>query len=179
MMVLVIVALLAVGSFAMYGKMMKRSDALACRQNLKNLHAGLLSYINDKHTWPQEPGLDDDPKNGNEPELDEDEDFEWWFHELEPYGVGKESWFCPAELRQLRKAGHSDADLAMRNESSYVPIAMDYGDFEPYRYPDQPWIIESDDFHGDGGLKLMSNGVILKEIGFDALRAANKGRSGK
>jgi prepilin-type N-terminal cleavage/methylation domain-containing protein len=166
MLTFAIVAVLAAGAFAGYGKWIQRGDAVSCRVNLKNLHAGLLNYINDKHTWPQEPGSDDDSQEM----LDAEELGDWWYEALKPYGVDRNAWYCPAELRILRKMG----DKNMPPDGSYVPLMLDYGDYEPYRYPNQPWAIERADFHGDGLLKVMPNGTIEREINLDALRQQNQ-----
>ena len=173
MITLVIVMLLALMSWASYSYWIKRADSLACMQRLRNLGSALNNYIVDKHEWPQEPGADDD-----EAEVSEDQLWDWWYITMKPYGMDRNSWFCPAEMRmERRQKGQSQEQMgetAGLKDPSYIPDQIPSGEYEPFRYPNQPWAVERSDFHGDGQAKLMPGGErIEKEVNFGAMKPRN------
>lgn len=170
MLVIVIVMLLSLVALVSYSRWIKRADSLACMQRLRNLGAALNNYIVDKHEWPQEPGADDD-----ESDVSEDQLWEWWMQTMKPYGMDRNSWFCPAELRMERKQkGERQEEMGITaglKDPSYIPDQIPAGEYEPFRYPNQPWAVERSDFHGDGQSKLMPGGErIEKEVNFGAMR---------
>jgi type II secretory pathway pseudopilin PulG len=171
MMVMVLVMLLTLVAWASYSKWITRADSLACMQRLRNLGTALNNYIADKHEWPQEPGTDDDNV-----EVSEDQLWDWWMDTMKPYGMDVNSWFCPAELRMKKKEKKGEAQEQMGvtaglKDPSYIPDQIPAGEYEPYRYPGQPWAVERSDFHGDGQAKLMPGGErIEKEVIFSNMK---------
>lgn len=141
---LVVVAILAAISFQAFGTFKNRAEKLRCLANLKALHIGFDAYILDNNRWPQPPR--------EAVGFDESEFFEWWVKELEPYGVGQETWLCPTD-----KVAKEDRDNF--HAGSYIPTLFDSNQYTPYRW-NQPWLIERGDFHGKGAHVLMPDGSI-------------------
>ncbi len=172
-----LVAVLALMAFQGYGIFARKGENKACYEKLRAHGVALAGYLGDKHTWPQEPeGEEGKP-------VPENQLWEWWFTTMKPYGISEDYWFCPAELRELKKL-EKEGKLNEKDDPSpsYIPAKFPPGTSAPFDYPNQPWMWERQDFHGDGINKLMPGGSrIEKEYNFKALPrgAAGQGSSPK
>ena len=159
-----LVAVLVVMTFTGYGIYAKKGENKQCFEKLRNHGVAFGNYLGDKHTWPQEP----EGENGKP--VPAKQLWEWWFKEMEPYGITEDYWFCPAELREMKKLEKEGKLEEDEISPSYIPAKIPYGTSAPFDYVNQPWMWERQDFHGDGINKLMPGGSrIEKEINFKAL----------
>lgn len=172
MIVIAIVAVLSLLAWKGYGRYVNRAESVACTKKMINMGVALANYVADKQEWPQEDVLND--KDGNPPE--EDKLWEWWFNEMKDYGMGKDDWFCPADLRVKKKEremdeaeGKDEPGKGALKDPTYIPGKFGPGLYAPYNSANQPWAIERWS-HDDGMNKLMPNGTIQKEFNFKALK---------
>lgn len=126
-----------------------RAEKANCIANLRALHVGFASYLQDHKQWPQEP----------EEGLTDEQFGRWWVDKLLPYTGDSKVWFCPTDLR---------LDSAIADERSprlsYTPAMFDEHEFTPYRWSQQPWAIEVGDFHGGGNLILFPDGSVRASL---------------
>jgi prepilin-type N-terminal cleavage/methylation domain-containing protein len=173
MLVIAIIAVLVMMSWRGYGIYVKKADSVACATKMKNFYVGLQNYMIDKQTWPQEDVLND--ANGNPPP--QNKLWDWWCKQMKEFGVGRNDWYCPAELRQnpnkmKQEDEEEESSAGFKPEvkdPSYIPSQFSYGTVMPYQ-SNQPWLIESADFHGTGMNKLMPDAAIIREFSFDAIK---------
>ncbi len=148
LLVLVIVVFVAALVLPNYGQWLARAQEARCISNLRSLHVGLGSYLNDNQdVWPQGPP----------PEADA----EWsrfWITTLEPYGVTLRTWQCPTILGMIR-AGENDGQFGPES-IHYIPTMFDPTPGVARRWPTQPWLVERADAHGNGALLLFTDGSI-------------------
>jgi prepilin-type N-terminal cleavage/methylation domain-containing protein len=146
---IIAVLLVMVLSFS-WKKILHRVERLGCESNLKSFHSALNAYMSDYGHWPQMPEevFEYGSAEGNH---------EWWHDILKEYDIGEERWLCPTDRRE-RNASQKLEDRD-RYESSYGITLFDSGPNTPRQW-NQPWIIESANFHGDGNLMLMPDGSI-------------------
>jgi prepilin-type N-terminal cleavage/methylation domain-containing protein len=177
MLVITLIAVLVLMSWRTYGYFVKKADSVACVKKMTNFGVALANYVSDKHTWPDEDILKDG--NGNPPT--EARLWDWWYEEMKEYGIGKDDWFCPAELRRNShnsKSNDDDDDEAGNKrqiqDPSYIPAKFSYGAYKPFEYG-QPWLIERADFHDTGANKLMPDGSVQKEMSLENLRKMKGG----
>ncbi len=145
--VLVIVAILALMSFAIYGRVRDKVEKSACISNLKSLHGAFGSYTNDHGEWPQIP-LDD---------IATGDIAQWWIESLKDYGISEKNWHCPTITRKLKKSGATEEDM---ERIDYMPTPFSGGEGTPYRWSTQPWMLEAGDQHGGGPLAVFSDGRV-------------------
>lgn len=179
MLVIALVAALAMMAWLGYLKYMHKGESVACAKKMMNMGAALTTYVSDKQEWPQEDILND--ANGKPPE--EDRLWSWWFEQLKDYGIGREDWFCPSDLRAKAKEKASEAagekdepGTGALKDPTYIPGKFGPGFYAPYNFPNQPWVTERWS-HDDGMNKLMPNGTIQKEFNFKALKETRGGAS--
>ncbi|HWB01860.1 MAG TPA: prepilin-type N-terminal cleavage/methylation domain-containing protein [Verrucomicrobiales bacterium] len=179
MLVIALVAVLVLMTWNGYAVYVKKADSVACMTKLRNLGVGLANYVSDKQTWPQEDVLND--AQGKPPGADKL--WDWWYQQMKEYGIGKEDWFCPAELRkrpmsEKDKEAEEDEDESgfkpAIKEPTYIPMKFAYGEHKPFEYM-MPWVTERADWHGTGMNKLMWDGTIQKEFSFDAIKKMRQG----
>lgn len=141
LMVLVIIALLATLAFPTVGYFRAKAAYVGCVSNLKALHGGFASYLSDNQMiWPQLPeGL----KLG---EGGSSQKAEWWFNQLQPYGITKKTWVCPAADADVQKVTETEGYYT----STYTVTRFDEQPNRAYQWISQPWVIESGDMHGVG-----------------------------
>ena len=172
MLVLALVAVLMLLAYQGYGVYAKKGESVACTKNMVNMGVALANYVSDKQEWPQESVLND--PNGKPPE--EDALWNWWYEQMKEYGMGREDWYCPADLRTKKKeqaadkeSGKEEGGTGALKDPTYIPGQFGPGQYAPYNNPNQPWAIERW-AHPEGMNKLMPNGTVQKEFNFKALK---------
>ena len=146
--VIAIIMLLAAVVVPNYGRWMTAAAQARCMGNLRSLHVGLGSYLNDhQNVWPQGPS----PQAG--PEWSE-----FWIRTLEPYGITAKTWQCPSIAAMLRAPG--SAQRFHESSIHYVPTMFDHRPGTARLWPTQPWLIERADAHGNGALIAFTDGSI-------------------
>ena len=145
--VVAILAILALLAFPNYKEFLAKSSQARCMGNLRTLHVGLGSYLNDsKDVWPQGPSPD--------------EGVPWakfWLNVLEAQGVPPTTWQCPAINRML---GSPPRDQPTADSVHYMPTMFDDKPGTARRWATQPWLIERADVHGNGALICFTDGSI-------------------
>ncbi len=142
-----IIAVLVSLSFPLYGLIRRKAEQAACAANMKSLFAGLQVYTTDKGHWPQPPAS---------ALADEDKFWDFWTTVLAEYDITEDIWMCPTYKRLS-----SEADSAER-KATYLPAGFDaVSPLTPYRWGNQPWLMEIGDHHGDGPLMLRPDGSIV------------------
>jgi prepilin-type N-terminal cleavage/methylation domain-containing protein len=161
--VLVIIAVLASFVMPLSSYFRRRAQDAICMSNLRGLHAGFSGYLGDHaNVWPQSP----EHRKDAEEDIDEDMLCKWWFEQLEPYGMGRKNWLCPAD-----RTGDADVLDKQHYDLSYTPTPFDDVPNRAYEWTKQPWAIERGGFHKDGTAnKVMPDGSIQK----DALPGASE-----
>lgn len=124
-----------------------------CMSNLRNLHVGFESYIQDNGRWPQE--VDTGVEYGLGREYSNNQEYEdWWINTMAPY-VDPKVWQCPVlKAEHLKDMDNNPVRL------DYTPTMFDANPISPHRWPKQPWLIEIANAHGHGPLILMPDGSI-------------------
>jgi prepilin-type N-terminal cleavage/methylation domain-containing protein len=178
MIVIALIAVLVLISWSSYGYYIRKADSVACTKKMRGWGVALATYVSDKQTWPQEDVLND--ASGNPPS--EKVLWNWWYNEMKPYGVDRDAWYCPADLRKKRgsKQSEQEDDDGIKGEiedHSYITAKFSFGSYKPFEYG-QPWMTESQDFHESGMNVLMPDGTIQKQFSLDAVRKMKMG-SGK
>lgn len=155
--VLVIIVVLAVLGIGMFDQIRARSERVNCTSNLRNLYSAFQSYIVQYGHWPQNPHkLADKNHDG------------WWIDEMEKVGIGEKSWQCPTHTRFAKQAaremGIAEPDPNKKRKEDrrihYMPTPFDGNQATPRRWPTQPWLIETGNFHGDGPLIIFPDGTV-------------------
>jgi prepilin-type N-terminal cleavage/methylation domain-containing protein len=160
MVAIAIVALLVTLTFPAYSFIKAKLENAACMGNLKAIHAGLSTNMQDHGmVWPQYPH--DIRETGDED--GDDKLSQWWFETLKPYGVTRKTWLCPGD-----RDGHEQEDSADRLMVSYGVTLFDEMPNTAYRYM-QPWVIESGQNHGrsQGPNLIMPDGQVRQGVGID------------
>lgn len=142
-----VVALLTGLSFTVADALIKKSHKAKCMTNLRSIHAGLTSFFSDRGHWPQ--------MEADRVDFSEEEFFEFWIRETEPYGLIHDSWICPSDKRYL----YTPVKLRDKYYGSYVVTRFDEAPSTPFRW-NQPWAMERGDFHGSGVHILMPDGSV-------------------
>lgn len=153
LMVVVTISLLVVLAVPTFGWLQRRAGYAGCVSRLRVLHVGFNNYLQENNMiWPQLPG-GPTMKFPNE-----SAEWEWWYKQLEKYGVGKTQWVCPND--KLANDAMSQKD-APEFYSSYIPTAFDEHPNSAFRWK-QPWLIERGGFHykNQGANMLMPDGSI-------------------
>jgi prepilin-type N-terminal cleavage/methylation domain-containing protein len=148
----VVVAILATMVVGVVTTLRGKAESGNCASNLRNLYGGVATYMIDKEHWPQIS-----TKNFGKTRYALD-----WIRALEPYGVTRKSWVCPAIQRA---SGHPDLYKDDNVRVDYFATPFDTRQNIPWQYPRQPWFIERGAMHGEGNLLIFSNGQVksLKE----------------
>jgi type II secretory pathway pseudopilin PulG len=151
----VMLAALCIPSFAW---VQGRMDRAACINNLKGLHLGASSFLQEQGTWPQIPASD---PGG-------DAYSRAWILALGKYGVPEEAWHCPTVQRTFGRNIPSNGET--RKRVDYFATPFGEGPRVAYRWATQPWFAERGDLHGDGNMLILGSGEVLslKEVYKDA-----------
>jgi prepilin-type N-terminal cleavage/methylation domain-containing protein len=151
--VLLIVGILATLLTGVISKLPGAADRVRCTSNLKTLHVALQNYMEDHDgVWPQEPR---NLNLQNAADLAKFED--WWIKELKPYGVSESGWQCPGVRRLGKLQSNSDRP---QPRVHYMPTMFDKTPWKANQHATQPWVVETGDVHGHGGLTLMPDGSV-------------------
>jgi type II secretory pathway pseudopilin PulG len=152
----VIIALLITLSFPLYGVIRRKMEFAGCVANLRGLHAGFNTYMQDHGmVWPQ-------PPPGAAEEESSEEDWTWWYNELKPYGINRKTWICPGD-RDGKELNEAQPETL---NSSYTPTQFDEVPNSPFRW-NTPWLIERGPNHGykQGPNMVMPDGQVIQGIG--------------
>jgi prepilin-type N-terminal cleavage/methylation domain-containing protein len=157
--VIAILAILAALALPAYPQWVARAEQAKCMANMRNLHIGLNTYLNDHdNIWPQGPA----PEEGAV----------WarfWIDRLETVGVPARTWECPTIYKML---GKRDRTQITDTSIHYVPTMFDDKQGTARLWPSQPWLVERADAHGHGALICFTDGSIkpfnkvMAELGF-------------
>jgi len=157
--VLAILGILAAMAIPEYPKWLAKASQAKCMANMRALHLGLSTYLNDHNNiWPQGPA----PEAGAE----------WaafWIRTLEGVDVPARTWECPAIHRML---GRPPRQPISDTSIHYSPTMFDDLPGTARRWPTQPWLVERADAHGNGALLCFTDGSIkpfnkvMAELGF-------------
>lgn len=151
-----IVGVLAVLITANYGRIAQSVAKARCMSNMRAIHVGLESYLQEHRIWPQIPE-DQDPFDPRVEDL--------WIRTLNPYIDRDDIWMCPV-LKAAGLEGPHGNVLRMH----YMPTRFDANPASPRRYSTQPWLVEMADAHGDGALiafpdgRIQSMGEVLRSL---------------
>jgi len=145
--VVAILSILAAMAIPEYPKWLAKAAQAKCMANMRSLHVGLSTYLNDHgNIWPQGPS----PEAGAE----------WakfWIKTLESVDVPARTWECPAIGRML---GNPPREPITDNSLHYSPTMFDNQPGTALRWPTQPWLVERADAHGNGALICFTDGSI-------------------
>lgn len=137
-----IIAIIAALLFPAYGFFRRKAEDATCMTNLRALHAGLSTYLQDHaFVWPQSP-FNDAKKSES---ISESDEAKWWYEQLKDHGPTRETWLCPSERGQW-----ADDNDPNNYSSTYVPSNFDETPNIAYRWSTQPWVIERGGFHDKG-----------------------------
>jgi type II secretory pathway pseudopilin PulG len=144
---LAIVVILASLLLPEYPKWIAKASQARCMANMRTLHVGLSTYLNDHdNIWPQGPS----PEEGTAWAV-------FWINTLEQVDVPRRTWECPAIHRML---GNPPREPITDTSIHYVPTMFDNLPGTARRWPTQPWLIERADAHGLGALISFTDGSI-------------------
>jgi prepilin-type N-terminal cleavage/methylation domain-containing protein len=154
--VFVIIAILATLLVALFDQLRARSERVNCTSNLRGLYSGFQSYLVQYGHWPQNPHrLADKEHDG------------WWIDELRKVGIPEKGWHCPTHERMAKAAAKEagkvaeDPEAKKHREIHYMPTPFDENQSTPRRWPTQPWLVETGNFHGDGPLFIFPDGTVI------------------
>lgn len=142
-----ILAILAAMALPEYSKWMAKAAQAKCMANMRSIHTGLGTYLNDHNDiWPQGPS----PDSG-------DAWAKFWIDTLSQVGVPATTWECPTIRGML---GNPPREPISDTSIHYTPTMFDNLPGTARRWPTQPWLIERADAHGNGALLCFTDGSI-------------------
>lgn len=144
-----IVGLIAAIVVPSYETFKERARKAKCMSHMRAIHGGLLGYMTDQGQWPQFP------EELVKPGIEEEDIFRFWVTATEPYGVGQDSWVCPSDAALVRKLNQGRQEYF----GSYGVTQFDDNVRTPFRW-NQPWAMESANFHGGGAHVLLPDGSV-------------------
>lgn len=164
MIVIVIIAILAGMLFPLAGGLRVKAEKAKCMSHMRSLHGSLEGFMGEYGHWPQVPGNVDS----------EEDNAKFWIAVTEPYGGSPDIWMCPTHKREMRTQQLALKEAAGENYDppeaviSYVPTPFDPTPFRPYEW-NQPWLMETADNHGGGGMVIMPDGAVksVQDFFFD------------
>lgn len=153
--VLVIVAVLAALVAGLFDQLRSRSERVNCTSNIRGLYSGFQSYLVQYGSWPQNRlKISDEGYDG------------WWIDELRKVGIPEKGWHCPTHERMEKAAaqqaikGKVETNQKKHRTIHYMPTPFDDNPNTPRRWPTQPWVVETGNFHGDGPLIIFPDGTV-------------------
>jgi hypothetical protein len=120
-----------------------------CSSNLRNLHVAANLFVQQNGSWPQisyPSTADSSLQYAKE-----------WIAALEPFGVTRKTWICPAIENLLN---NPDYTVETDARIDYVATPFDDKPGSPHQWPRQPWFVEVGDVHGNGNLIVFADGSI-------------------
>ncbi len=152
MFVIVIIAVLASLIVPLSKMMRKRAERVKCMSQMTNLGVALGVYTTDNGHWPQIPVAF----------LEDEEKFwKFWLGILEPppYQISREMWLCPTVKREAGITRTEDITFG-----TYGPTLFDAGKSTPWKFGNQPWLMETGSHHRENGgaHMLMPDGSIIE-----------------
>ena len=142
--ILTILALLLVPNYKTW---MAKAAQVACMANMRSIHIGLGTYLNDhKNIWPQGPAPFDGAPWAK-----------FWIRTLEAEGVPRKTWECPSIRGML---GDPSRDEITESSIHYIPTMFDGLPGTARRWPTQPWLVERANAHGNGALICFTDGSV-------------------
>ncbi len=147
MLVIAIITVLSSVLFAITGTLRRKAEAAACAANMKSIFAALGTYTTDHGHWPQVPeGI----------KLDEQKLTKWWIATLSEYDISEDTWTCPT-YKRLSSARAKSGETKL----CYTPTQFDAASaLTPYKWGNQPWLMEIGDHHGKGAFILRPDGSV-------------------
>lgn len=150
LLVIGLIAVLASIVLALSKSMRNRAEKAACIANMKSIFTALAAYTNDNKHWPQPPGS---------ALADEELFWDFWITVLgedTEYGVPEKTWVCPTYRRLSAGKDY------IERTSTYLPAGFDaVSAATPYRWGNQPWLMEIGNHHGKGALVLYPDGSVV------------------
>jgi len=143
--VIAIIALLVAIGVPSYKAQRRSAEKVVCMSKMRGLHMAFDSYMTDKNHWPQMPA-------GIFESEDESEFWKWWILTMSPYGGDEPYWLCPSD--KVRKESEDEYN------GSYLPTQFDDHHHTPYRWANQPWLLERGNLHRKGAHIMMPDGSI-------------------
>ena len=143
-----IIVILVSLSFPLYGWLRNKAETAACAAKMKSLFAAFQSYVVIEGHWPQPSASI---------LTDEEKLMDFWVQTFTqpPYDIPEETWMCPTYERLM------SGKEGMERKSCYAVTLFDaVNNLTPYRYENQPWLMEIGDHHGDGALILRPDGSV-------------------
>ncbi len=146
LLVAAIVIVLTSVVFALTGSLRRKAEMAACVANMKSIFTALSTYTTDHGHWPQVP---------ESVLADEEKLTDWWEAVLSEYDISEKTWQCPTYKRLSAASKQGEGKLC------YIPTMFDGAStLTPYRWPNQPWLMEIGDHHGKGPLVLRPDGSV-------------------
>jgi len=143
--VLTVVMILAVLIVPQYGTFVARAQETACMANMRSIHLGLSSYLNDHgDVWPQGPLPDDGAALVYS---------DFWINTLAPYGIGEKVWLCPTAVSLMKNSPQMP-------RIHYSPTLFDATPGIARRWATQPWLVEMGNMHGKGAHICFPDGTV-------------------
>ncbi len=147
--VMVVIAILVTLAVPSYKAQRRRAEKVVCISQMRVLHTAFDNYMADQKRWPQMPG-------GIFESPEETDFWKWWILTMEPYGGGESFWLCPSDKVQKESKDEYNG--------SYLPTQFDAHHHTPYRWGNQPWLLERGNFHLKGAHVMMPDGSIHNSI---------------
>lgn len=143
--VLVVIILLVSIGVPSYQAHRRGAEKAVCMSQMRGLHVAFDNYMTDNNQWPQMPsGII---------ESDKESDFwKWWILTMTPYGGDEGFWLCPSDKL--------DRESADEYNGSYLPTQFDAHHHTPYRWANQPWLLERGNLHKKGAHIMFPDGSI-------------------
>ena len=149
LLVCIITTLLVSIVYAAFGQARAKAESVACISNMRSLHVAFEIYLHEHNRiWPQPPPADN-----------LDVEAKWWMKTVEEYGPNQDTWRCRSRKRQ-DPVEPSPAGM-LPKIIDYLPALFDELPGTPYKWSQQPWLMEVGDFHGGGNLILVSSGQVI------------------
>ncbi|MDF1751710.1 MAG: hypothetical protein P1U89_02925 [Verrucomicrobiales bacterium] len=149
------IVLVLVGvSIPAFEKWQEKAKKVTCISKMKAIHGAFAAAITDQGEWPQIPTNEE----GELPDWDQKDYFQFWIQEMEKYGLSHNSWVCPSDedaIRQMRTEGTENF------VGSYIPSWFSGGSNTPFKW-NQPWVVERAGFHGGGHHVVMPDGSVTE-----------------
>lgn len=145
LMTIAMIAILVSIAIPSYKAYRIKAEKAVCLSQMRTIHVALDNHVQDKNHWPQMPA-------GIFESTDETEFWKWWILTLEPYGAGEWVWLCPSD--KARKESKDEYN------GSYLPTQFDGHHFTPYRWANQPWLMERGNLHKKGAHIMFPDGSI-------------------
>lgn len=135
--------------YGTYGGFLSSAGNARCIANLRALHSGFTSYVNENGYWPQSPEFDIESDAGMLARG------KWWITTLKPYVESTNVWICPAATPALTAKGP-----VPEGTITYAPTIFDAWPRRPFQWATMPWVVEVGGFHPGGGNVLFPDGSV-------------------